>query len=226
MNIGILGTGMVGQALAGKLAELGHSVIIGTRDVEATKARREPDAYGNPGFAAWHERNPKVSLATYAGAAAGSELLINATSGRISVDVLRAAGAGNVDKKIVIDIANPLDFSAGFPPTLSLCNTDSVGEQLQREFPGCRVVKTLNTISAPLMINPGALAGGDHTVFLSGNDAAAKKAVRGLLESLGHKDILDLGDISTARGTEMYLALWTRIYGAIQKPIFSVKVVR
>ena len=226
MNIGVLGTGMVGQALAGKLDELGHKVIIGTRDVEATRVRREPDDYGNPGFAVWHENYADVVLATYFEAAERSELLVNATSGKVSEQVLRAAGPDNLEGKIVIDISNPLDFSGGFPPTLSLCNTDSVGELLQRKFPGCRIVKTLNTISAPVMVQPGALAGGEHTVFLSGNDPVAKSTVRSLLESFGHKDILDLGDISTARGSEMYLALWTRLYGAIQKPMFSIKVVR
>ncbi|NYF60031.1 NADPH-dependent F420 reductase [Micromonospora purpureochromogenes] len=226
MKIAVLGTGMVGQALAGRLAELGHEVTVATRDVAATLARTTPDAMGNPPYAAWAAEHPQVRLATIPDAAAGAELLVNATSGNVSIAALQAAGADNLAGKILIDIANPLDFGNGFPPTLFVKDTDSLGEQIQAAFPQLRVVKALNTLTAPLMVNPKALADGDHSIFVSGNDADAKKIVTGILESFGHTDVIDLGDITTARGTEMLLPLWLRLMGALNTPMFNFKVVR
>ncbi len=225
MKIAVLGTGVVGQALAGRLAELGHDVTVGTRDVAATLARTTPDGMGNPPYAVWAAEHPQVRLATLADAA-GAELLVNATSGAVSIAALRAAGIDNLAGKILIDIANPLDFSNGFPPNLFVKDTDSLGEQIQAAFPQLRVVKTLNTLTAPLMVNPTALAAGDHSIFVSGNDAEAKKTVTGILESFGHTDVIDLGDITTARGTEMLLPLWLRLMGALNTPMFNLKVVR
>ncbi len=226
MKIAVLGTGMVGQALAGRLAELGHEVTAGTRDVPATLAKTTPDGMGNPPYAAWAQAHPQVRLATFADAAASAELLVNATSGNVSIAALTAAGAASLTGKILIDIANPLDFSAGFPPSLFVKDTDSLGEQIQAALPQLKVVKALNTLTAALMVNPRTLAGGDHSVFVSGNDADAKKTVIGLLESFGHTDVIDLGDISTARGTEMLLPLWLRLMGALNTPMFNLKVVR
>ncbi|MFG1830843.1 NADPH-dependent F420 reductase [Micromonospora chersina] len=226
MKIAVLGTGMVGQALAGRLAELGHEVTVGTRDVAATLARTTPDGMGNPPYAAWAAEHPQVRLTPFADAAAGAELLVNATSGNVSIAALQAAGTDNLAGKILIDIANPLDFSKGFPPTLFVKDTDSLGEQIQAAFPQLRVVKTLNTLTAALMVNPRALADGDHSVFVSGNDAEAKKTVTGLLESFGHADVIDLGDITTARGTEMVLPVWLRLMGALDTPMFNFKIVR
>ncbi len=226
MKIAVLGTGMVGQTLAGKLAELGHEVTVGTRDVAATMARAEPDAMGNPPYAVWAAAHPLVSLDTFAAAAADAELIVNATSGGVSIAVLEAAGRENLAGRVMLDVANPLDFSAGFPPTLSVKDTDSLAEQIQSAFPQLKVVKSLNTVAAPLMVNPGQLAGGDHSVFLSGNDADAKKTVAGLLKSFGHTDVIDLGDITTARGAEMYLPIWLRLMGSLGTPIFNVKIVR
>jgi len=226
MKIAVLGTGMVGQALAGRLTELGHEVTVGTRDVEATLAKTTPDGMGNLPYSAWAAAHQSVKLATFAEAAAGAELLVNATPGNVSLAVLEAAGAENLAGKALLDIANPLDFSQGFPPTLFVKDTDSLGEQIQAAFPGLKVVKALNTMTAPLMVNPKILAGGDHSVFVSGNDADAKKTVIGLLESFGHTDVIDLGDISTARGSEMILPIWLRLMGALNTPIFNLKVVR
>jgi predicted dinucleotide-binding enzyme len=226
MKIAVLGTGMVGQALAGRLAELGHDVTVGTRDVQATLAKVTADAMGNPPYAAWAQAHPTVRLATFAAASADAEVLVNATPGTMSIAVLTAAGAENLAGKILIDIANPLDFSAGFPPSLFVKDTDSLGEQIQAEFPKLRVVKALNTLTAPLMVNPAALASADHSVFVSGNDADARKTVIGILESFGHTDVIDLGDITTARGTEMLLPLWLRVMGALNTPMFNVKIVR
>ncbi|MET7806085.1 NADPH-dependent F420 reductase [Micromonospora chersina] len=226
MKIAVLGTGMVGQALAGRLAELGHEVTVGTRDVAATLARTSPDGMGNPPYAAWAAEHPQVRLTPFADAAAGAELLVNATSGDVSIAALQAAGTDNLAGKILIDIANPLDFSKGFPPTLFVKDTDSLGEQIQAAFPQLRVVKALNTLTAALMVNPRALADGDHSIFVSGNDAEAKKVVTGLLESFGHTDVIDLGDITTARGTEMLLPVWLRLMGALDTPMFNFKIVR
>jgi hypothetical protein len=226
MKIAILGTGIVGKTLAGKLDTLGHDVMIGTRDPEATRGRTAQGAFGDPPISAFLAEHPSVKLGTLAAAAAHGELVIHATSGEGALDALAAAGARNLDGKVVIDVSNPLDFSRGFPPTLRVCNDDSLGERIARAFPGAKIVKTLNTVNANLMVGPGALAGGEHTMFLCGDDAGAKATVRALLESFGWRDILDLGGIAMSRGTEMYLPLWVRLYGALQTPMFSVKVVR
>jgi predicted dinucleotide-binding enzyme len=226
MKIAVLGTGMVGQALAGRLAELGHDVSVGTRDVAAALARTEPDRMGNPPYTAWAQAHPQVRLATFADATAGAELIVNATNGSASIAVLTAAGREHLAGKVLLDIANPLDFSAGFPPTLFVKDNDSLGEQIQREFPDLKVVKALNTMNANLMVNPAQLAGGQHSVFVSGNDADAKKTVIGLLESFGHTDVIDLGDITTARGSEMMLPIWLRLMGALNTPTFNFKIVR
>ena len=226
MKIAVLGTGIVGRTIAGKLAELGHEVVVGTRDPAATLARTDQDAMGNPPFKTWSDSHPDVALATLADAAAGAELVVNATNGAGSIAALEAAGENSLAGKVLIDTSNPLDFSQGMPPSLFVCNTDSLGEQIQRRFPEARVVKTLNTTNTSLMVDPGQLAGGDHTVFVSGDDADAKAVVTDLLRSFGWTDIVDLGDIATARGPEMYLALWLRMFGALGTHVFSVKAVR
>ena len=225
MNIAVLGTGMVGQALAARLLELGHDVVVGTRDPEATRGRTEPDGMGNPPFSAWLEAHPAARLATFADAAAGAELVVNATSGSGAIPALEQAGADNLAGKVVLDISNPLDFSQGFPPTLFVKDTDSLGEQVQRAFPQARVVKTLNTLNASLMVNPKEL-GHESSVFVSGNDETAKATVTELLQSFGHTDVIDLGDISTARGTEMLLPVWLRLMGSLGTATFNFKIVR
>ena len=218
MKIAVLGTGSVGQALAGRLLELGHDVVVGTRDPEATRSRSES-------FVAWHDAHRDASLATFAGAAAAAELVVNATSGPGALPALESAGADHLAGKVVIDISNPLDFSAGFPPTLLVKDTDSLAEQIQRTFPQARVVKTLNTLTAALMVNPQDL-GADSSVFVSGNDEAAKATVTELLQSFGHTDVIDLGDITTARGPEMLLPVWLRLMGVLGTSSFNFKIVR
>ena len=225
MKIAVLGTGMVGQALAGRLVELGHDVVTGTRDPQATLARTEPDGMGNPPYAAWATGHPQVRLATFAGAVADAELVVNATGGAAAIPALQAAGADALAGKVVLDISNPLDFSQGFPPTLFVKDTDSLGEQIQREFPQARVVKSLNTLTAELMVRPQSL-GEASSVFVSGDDADAKATVTELLQSFGHTDVIDLGDISTARGTEMLLPVWLRLMGALGTGMFNFKIVR
>lgn len=199
---------------------------MGTRAPDATLARTEVDGFGNPPFRVWVEAHPQVRLATYADAAAGAQLVVNATNGRSSLEALELAGAEQLAGKVLLDVSNPLDFSAGMPPSLFISNSDSLGEQIQRAFPDARVVKALNTMNAYLMVDPGQLEGGRHSVFVSGDDADAKLTVIELLGSLGHQDIIDLGDLSTARGTEMYLPLWARLWGALGTPMFNIKIVR
>jgi predicted dinucleotide-binding enzyme len=217
---------MVGRAVAAKLSDLGHEPTVGTRDAQATLTRTEPDAMGNPAFSTWHAEHPAVRLATFAEAAEQTDLVVNATNGGVSLEVLNQAGARNLAGKVLLDIANPLDFSQGFPPTLFVKDTDSLGEQIQRAFPATAVVKTLNTMNASLMVHPGTLADGDHSVFVSGNDEVAKKTVAELLTSMGHTDVIDLGDLSTARGTEMLLPVWLRLMNALGTPAFNFKIVR
>ena len=225
MKFAVLGTGMVGQAIAARLSDLGHDVTIGTRDPQATLARTEPDGMGNPPFATWAADHSEVALATFADAARRAELVVNATSGFGALPALELAGADNLAGKVLIDISNPLDFSQGFPPTLFVKDTDSLGEQIQRAFPQTRVVKTLNTLNADLMVNPKSL-GAESSVFVSGDDAAAKSTVTELLQSFGHTDVIDLGDISTARGTEMVLPVWLRLMGTLGTAAFNFKIVR
>ena len=226
MRFGILGTGVVGKTIAVRLDGLGHDVIVGTRNPEETLSRTDPDQYGNPPFGAWQEEHPEVRLGTFAEAAAHGDMVVNATAGAVSLEALEQAGEDNLNGKILIDIANPLDFSKGMPPTLLVSNTDSLGEQIQRRFPEAKVVKTLHTMNAYLMVDPAQLAATDHTVFVSGDDAEAKARVSELLRSFGWSDIIDLGDITTARGTEMVLPIWVRLFGVFQKPIYNFKIVR
>ena len=211
MQVAVLGTGSVGRAVAPRLAELGHVVRLGTRDPAATRARE-----------GWTEL-PGVPLVTFAEAAADADLVVHAGNGVAALDLL--AQAGDLGGTVLLDISNPLDFSAGFPPTLTVKDTDSLGEQLQRAFPDTRVVKSLNTLTAELMVHPGRLPE-PTTVFVSGDDADAKRLVTGLLTELGHRDVIDLGGIETARGTEMWLPLWLRLMGALGTAEFNLKVVR
>lgn len=226
MNIGVLGTSVVGQTISGKLVELGHDVVVGTRDVAQTLARTDPHPLGSPPFSAWLQQHAGARVGTFADAAGHGETLINATNGMASLDALSQAGASHLNGKILLDIANPLDFSQGMPPTLSVCNTDSLGEQIQRAFPAVKVVKTLNTVTASLMVHPRQLADGEHHIFVSGNDADAKAQVSRLLTTwFGWKHIIDLGDITTARSTEMYLPIWLQLWGALGTGMFNIQVI-
>ncbi|MDQ0093505.1 NADPH-dependent F420 reductase [Paeniglutamicibacter psychrophenolicus] len=225
MKIAVFGTGTVGRTLAARLAELGHDVTLGTRDPAATTSRTGPGATGAAPFADWAAGNPGILPATFADAAAGAELVVNATRGAASLDVLALAGAGNLGGKIILDVANPLDFGHGMPPTLLVKDSDSLGEQIQRAYPAARVVKSLNTLTAGLMAYPARLPE-PGTVFISGNDSDAKDTVAGLLADFGHRDVIDLGDITTARGAEMLMPIWLRLWGALGSSEFNFKIVR
>ena len=207
---------MVGNTIGTKLIQLGHEVKMGSRSAINEKAVK------------WvSENGSNASAGTFAEAAAFGEILFNCTSGAGSIEALKLAGAENMNGKILIDISNSLDFSKGMPPTLSVCNDDSLGEQIQRAFPEVKVVKTLNTLNCMLMVNPIALGNGDHDIFMSGNDADAKSQVLEILTSwFGWKNIHDLGDITTARGPEQWLPLWIRLMGSLKTANFNLKIIR
>lgn len=216
MKVAVFGTGNVGDTIGSRLIELGHTVMMGSRTANNENALA---------FVAKH--NGKASAGNYADAAAFGEIIFNCTAGVGSIEALKMAGEKNLNGKILVDIANPLDFSKGMPPSLAVSNTNSLGEEIQKAFPGIKVVKALNTMWCGLMVNPNMINGGDHSTFVSGNDAAAKEEVKKILKSFGwaEKNILDLGDITKARGTEMYLPLWLSIYGATNNGAFNIKIV-
>jgi predicted dinucleotide-binding enzyme len=213
MRIGILGTGVVGKTLGHKLAKLGHDVRMGSRTAGGEKAR------------VWvKETGSKSSEGTFADAAAHGEMVFNCTSGTASLEALKAAGAQNLQGKVLVDVTNPLDFSKGLPPTFSVCNTDSIGEQIQRAFPTAKVVKSLNTVTVAVMVEP-SLIPGVHTMFVSGNDHKAKGEVIDLLKTgFGWKEVMDLGDITAARAQEMHLALWLRLFTKLKTPNVNIHV--
>jgi predicted dinucleotide-binding enzyme len=225
MKIAVLGTGMVGRAHAGKLVGLGHDVVIGTKDPAKTMAETKPDSMGSPPFSEWHKENSQIRLVSFADAAKHGEVVFEALHGAAVVEVLSSIKA-DLTHKILIDIANPLDFSKGMPPSLFVSNTDSLGEQVQKALPETKVVKTFNTMAVTLQVNPQMLANGDHNIFVSGNDADAKAEVTKILNSYGWQHVIDLGDITTARGTEMLMPFWLRMWGSLQTPIFNYKIVR
>ena len=212
MKAGVLGSGMVGQAISARLAELEHDVMIGTR---------APNKLSE-----WQASHKDVKIGSFAETAGHGEIIFNATNGAAALDVLNMVGESNLSGKVLVDISNPLDFSKGMPPSLLVSNTDSLGEQIQRAFPQVKVVKTLNTVTANIMVYPRQVANGDHHIFVNGNDAQAKRQVTDILKSFGWIHILDLGDITAARGTEMYLPIWLRLWGALGTGMFNVKIMK
>ena len=223
MKVGIIGSGMVGQTIGKKLVELGYDVAIGTRNPQQTTEKK--------GWAGslqeWLDSLPKpAKITTFAEAAAHGEILINATGGVNSIAALQLAGAENLANKVLIDIANELDFSKGMPPQSLANDTISLGEKIQTAFPTTKVVKTLNTMNAFVMVAPESVADGNHTVFVSGNDLAAKSIAIDLLKSFGWHDIIDLGDIQSARGTEMLMPIWLKLMQQLGTGSFNYKIVR
>lgn len=206
MKIGVLGTGMVGTAIASKLSALGHDVMMGSRTADNARAKAWAGGTG------WRSQ-----FGTFADAAAFGEIVFNCTHGAASLEAVRAAGAKNFVGKVVVDVANILPL----PPA----DSDSLGQQIQNALPQAKVVKTLNTINCEVMVDPRKVPG-RHTLFLSGNDPDAKKLVSDLVKSFGWRDVIDLGDISTARATESYLPLWISLWKSLGTPAFNIEVVR
>jgi predicted dinucleotide-binding enzyme len=213
MRIAVIGTGHAGRTLAQGFQRTGHDVVVGTRDPDATRAREE-----------WLGLD--VPLAALAMVAADADLVVNATNGGASLAALGEVGSDHLAGKVILDVANPLDFSQGFPPTLSVKDTDSLAEQIQRAFPDARVVKSLNTVTAAVMVDPSTVGDGDTTVFVAGDDEAARQQVSELLRELGWLDIVELDGLQNARGLEMWLPLWVRLMGALGTGQFNIKLVR
>jgi predicted dinucleotide-binding enzyme len=216
MNIAVLGTGSVGSTIGSKLIELGHNVMMGSRTANNEKAL------------AWKGNHAELaSTGTFANAASSGQIIFNCTAGVATMEALQLAGVENIAGKVLIDIANPLDFSNGFPPSLAIVNTHSLAEEIQKTYPTVQVVKALNTMWAGLMVNPSLINGGDHSTFICGNDPEAKSVTTQILKSFGwaENNIIDLGDITKARGLEMYLPLWLSIYGATKNGAFNIRIV-
>jgi 8-hydroxy-5-deazaflavin:NADPH oxidoreductase len=213
MKIGVLGTGMVGQTLGTKLVQLGHDVMMGSRQ-EA-----------HPNAVSWaREAGHQALYGTFYNAAAFGEIIFNCTLGSASLEALHAAGAENLKNKILVDTSNPLDYSNELW-TLTVCNSDSLGEQIQRAFPETFVVKTLNTMNFNVMLDSSKLQESTD-VFVSGNSAEARATVAAMLRNwFGWREVIDLGGISTSRGVEMYVVLWQNLRQAISSRRFNIKVV-
>jgi predicted dinucleotide-binding enzyme len=218
MKIGILGTGIVGTTIGSALIAKGHEVKMGSRDALNEKASAWTKASGN-----------NASQGIFEEAAVFGDIIFNCTKGEHSLEVLKLAGEQNLSGKILIDVANPLDFSKGMPPTLTLCNDTSLGETLQAAFPSVKVVKTLNTLNCSLMVDANKLAGGDHNIFVCGNDEDAKLQVKEFLHDNFNwvkENIIDLGDITNSRGTEQLLPIWIRLWAALGTADFNFKIVK
>lgn len=227
MNIGIFGTGVVGRTLAAKLNTKGHDVMIGTRVVEATMAR--PAATGSSArpFSEWLKDNPSIALGTFEQTSAYGEVIINATKGTGAIDAVGISARADLEGKILIDLSNPLDYSNGFPPSLFVCNTDSLAEQIQRALPHVRVVKTLNVVNCNVMADPAALVDGEHQMMVCGNDPTARAAVAGYLkEWFGWKEVIDIGNLTGARAMEMMLPMWLHLYKAFGTTSIGWNIVR
>jgi 8-hydroxy-5-deazaflavin:NADPH oxidoreductase len=225
MKVGIIGAGSVGQAIAAKLLRNGHDVKLGIRNPSPAELAKER-MMARP-LTDW-QKDTGGQVVSFAEAAAHGEIVINATSGGVSIEALKMAGAANLKGKILIDIANPLDFSKGMPPSLlpAYDHGTSLGEEIQKAFPDTHVVKTLNTVSNTVMVEP-SLVKGDHDLFVAGNDAAAKKTGETLLrKEFDWKSIIDLGDITGARATEHLLPVWIRLWSIFGTASFNIRIVK
>ena len=199
---GVLGSGEVGRRLAAGFRSRGHDVMIGSRD---------------PGRADLRERlsgdGAGIEAGAFAQAAEYGELLVLAVLGNAAEEAIAAAGPKNFSGKVVIDAMNPLDFSGGFPPKLSIAGQDSLGERVQRALPDARVVKAFNTIGNPYFVDP-SLSEGMPTMLIAGNDEGAKRTVADVLADFGWSDTVDIGGIEGSRELEAICIVWVKIGGA------------
>jgi 8-hydroxy-5-deazaflavin:NADPH oxidoreductase len=227
MRIAVIGTGLDGCTFASRLSGLGHDLVIGTRSVTDTLARTQEGRTGMQPYSAWQHEHLDVRLASFADAGAHGEVIINATSGTATLSALEAVGAENLAGKVIIDMALPLDGAPGQPRSLVVAGTDSLGEQIQRTFPRAHVVKTLNTVHVDVMVDPSRIPG-LHNVFVSGDNAEAKSTAALLLGEFGWppESIVDLGEIRTARGVEMYSSLFFTLAGQLKTWDFNIAIVR
>jgi predicted dinucleotide-binding enzyme len=219
MKIAILGTGSVGATIGSRLVDLGHQVMMGSRTANNEKALA---------FVSKHQ-GINAAAGTFSEAATYGEVIFNCTKGEYSLDAIALAGKG-INGKVLIDVSNPLDFSNGMPPHLipNLANTNSLGEEIQKRFPETKVVKTFNTMWCGIMVDPNLVGGGNHINYICGNDASAKNTTINILKQFGWKNecLLDLGDITNARGTEATLLIWLRVYGATKTGAFNFNIIK
>jgi 8-hydroxy-5-deazaflavin:NADPH oxidoreductase len=221
MKIGILGTGMVGKTLGTKLVSLGHEVKMGSREAKSAEGAEWVKAAGKG-----------ASQGTFADAARFGEMVFVCLRGDVALPVVKGVAAslagGELKGKVFVDVSNPLDMSQGGPPFPSLpdlINTTSLGEEVQKALPDASVVKALNTVNCDVMVNPG-IVNGESDLFVCGNDAQAKRKVNDVLHTFGWKSIIDLGDITNARGTESLMPIWMRLWGVFRTPHFNFKMVK
>jgi 8-hydroxy-5-deazaflavin:NADPH oxidoreductase len=224
MKIGIIGGGGVAQTFGAGLIALGHDVVLGIRNVTADELAKDR-AQAVP-LADWQAKTG-AKVMTMAQAAAHGDLIVNATAGQASLAALALAGAANLKGKVLIDIANALDFSQGMPPFIHAAYTGatSLAEQIQAAYPETHVVKAFNTVSAAAMVN-AAFVPGDHDLLIAGNDAGAKQSVTDIAKAFGWTHIVDLGDIVGARATESLLPLWVRMWMMGSDPRVNIHLVR
>ena len=201
-RVGVLGTGEVGRRLAGGFKSRGHEVMIGARDQEKPELREWLSGDG-----------ARVQAGTFREAAEHGELLVLGVLGDAALDVIAQAGVDNFKGKVVIDAMNPLDFSGGFPPKLSICGDDSLGERVQGALPDAKVVKAFNTIGNPYFVDPN-FSQGTPTMLIAGDDEGAKQFVRDVLADFGWSDTLDIGGIEGSRELEAICIAWIKIGGA------------
>jgi hypothetical protein len=201
-RVGVLGTGEVGRRLAGGFRSRGHDVMIGSR---------EP---GKSDLAEWLSGDGSgIEAGTFAQAASHGELVVVAVLGNAAESAIAEAGPDNFRGKVVIDAMNPLDFSGGFPPKLSIAGEDSLGERVQRALPDAHVVKAFNTIGSPYFVDP-SFSDGRPTMLIAGDDQGAKGTVRDVLADFGWADTVDIGGIEGSRELEAICIVWVKIGGA------------
>ncbi|HTH65397.1 MAG TPA: NAD(P)-binding domain-containing protein [Gemmatimonadales bacterium] len=194
MNVGILGSGPVAKTLAAGFLQHGHAVMVGTRDAGK--------------LAEWQSQNARAKIGTFTGAAKFGEVVVLAAKGDAALDVLRLAGAAALGGKVVMDTTNPIAAAPPVNGVLKFFTTldDSLMERLQRAYPDARFVKAFNSVGNVRMVNP-QYAAGRPTMFICGNDAAAKQTVAGVVEQFGW-ETLDLGSVEAARAIEPLCILW------------------
>lgn len=201
-RVGVLGTGEVGRRLAAGFKDRGYQVMIGSRDSGKSELRDWLSADGRG-----------IEVGTFAEAGAYGEVIVLAVLGAAAEEVIAEAGAQKFTGKVVIDAMNPLDFSGGFPPKLSISGDDSLGERVQRALPDAKVVKAFNTIGNPYFVDP-SFSEGKPTMLIAGDDEGAKGTVSDVLKDFGWSDIIDIGGIEGSRELEAICIVWVKIGGA------------
>jgi predicted dinucleotide-binding enzyme len=220
MKVGVLGTGVVGEAIASALVARDNFVMMGSR-----KANNEKSA-------AWVKKNSKyASAGTFNEAASFADIIFICLSGEYTLDVVKDLNDQNLRNKIIVDITNPLDFTRGMPPRIleNLGNSTSLGEEIQNLLPDSYVVKTLNTVNYKLMVDARLINNGDHNLFVCGNNLDAKNKVMHLLVDSFHwkaDRLIDLGGIEMSRCVEAIVPFWVAVYQKLGTPLFNFKIVQ